>query len=94
MNKHQTGFARRIIRFALVIGGGTVLPNFFESCGDYLINVTRYVDPCGTFLANCAPGSFAVNAADVGDYDIDCTCTVPGACNNGIPFDVIMQICH
>jgi len=94
MIKRRTGFALRFVRFALVIGSGVVLPGFVDNCNDLLVNLTRYVDPCGTFLANCAPGSFAVNAAEVGDYSVDCTCTVPGACNNGIPFDVITRICQ
>jgi hypothetical protein len=40
---------------------------------------TRF-DPCGTVFANCAPGSFRLAFADVPDYDIDPTCTIPGGC--------------
>ncbi len=51
---------------------------------------TRF-DPCGTILANCAPGSFQLQFADgIPDYRVDPTCTIPGACADGdfeSPFD-------
>ena len=96
MTTRRTGFsfARRFVRFAAVLAGGAAVPSFVQSCDDRMIGLTRYFDPCGTILANCAPGDFAVNAADVGDWSVDCTCTIPGACNNGVPQDVIMRYCH
>jgi hypothetical protein len=65
--------------------GSTFQLSFLDSCNDRLINATRYVDPCATFLANCAPGSFVTNAADIGDYCVDPTCSVPGGCGNPPP---------
>ena len=96
MSTHRIcfSFARRFIRFATILASGAVVPGFVESCDDRLIGVTRYFDPCGTIFANCAPGSFEANAAGVGSWNVDCTCTVPGACNNDIPQDVIANICR
>ena len=91
-----TGF--QVSRRWMVLGGlamGTVAQfGFVDSCDDRLINATRYLDPCGTFLANCAPGSFLANAAELGDYCVDPSCTVPGACpDNGQPLGTIRDIC-
>ena len=95
MITRRTGFsfARRFIRFAAVFAGGAALPAFFESCDDRLIGLTRYLDPCGTILANCAPGDFVVNAADVGDYCVDPACTVPGLCDPGPALGTITDVC-
>ncbi len=88
-------FAQRLTRFAVLLGSGAALPalGFVESCDDRLAAITQYVDPCGTFLANCAPGDFQVNAADVGDYCVDPACTVPGACGGGQPLGTITNVC-
>jgi hypothetical protein len=72
---------------------GIVPLGFFESCDNRAANITSYVDPCGTVLGNCTPGSFQVNAADVGDYCIDPACTVPGQCGGGQPLGTITRIC-
>ena len=95
MTTRRTGFAsaRRFVRFAAVLASGAIVPSFLENCDNYLVNVTRYVDPCGTILANCAPGDFQVNAAEVGDYCVDPACTVPGACNNQQPLGTITNVC-
>jgi len=95
MTKRRTRptFARRFIRFATLLGSGVALPGFLDSCDNRLIGVTRYFDPCGTILANCAPGDFEVNRAAVGDYCIDPACTVPGACNDDQPLGTITDVC-
>lgn len=95
MTKCRTGyaFARRLFRFAAVIAGGAALPGFIESCDNRLIGLTRYFDPCGTILANCAPGDFVVNRAQVGDFCVDPACTVPGACNDDQPLGTLTNVC-
>jgi len=95
MSTRRTGFsfARRFIRLATLLASGAAIPSFFESCDDRLIGVTRYFDPCGTIFANCAPGDFEVNNAEVGDYCVDPACTVPGACNDLQPLGTITNVC-
>jgi len=82
-----------MFRLTALLGSGALIPGFIQSCDDTLIAVTRYVDPCGTILANCNPGDFEVNNADIGDYCVDPTCTVPGGCNNGQALGTITDIC-
>jgi len=77
---------------AFILGSLSIL-GFLDSCDDLLVNVTRYVDPCGTFLANCTPGSFETEAAEVGDYCVDPACTVPGQCGGGQPLGTITDLC-
>jgi len=84
---------RQISRLFLVTGTVAALFGLVESCDDRLLGITRYVDPCGTFLANCTPGTFETQAADIGDYCIDPTCTVPGGCDNGQPLGTITRLC-
>lgn len=72
--------APRRAGFAVLIASGALTFGFIDSCDDRLIGATRFVDPCATFLGNCAPGEFEVNAAAVGDYCVDPACTVPGQC--------------
>jgi hypothetical protein len=93
MTTRRTGFARRFIRFATVLASGAAVPGFVESCDDRLIGLTRFFDPCGTFLANCAPGDFEVNNAEIGDYCVDPACTVPGGCNDLQPLGTITDVC-
>lgn len=78
---------------ACLLLGSVFQLGFLESCNDRLIGITRFIDPCATFLANCNPGDFLVNNASVGDFCIDPTCTVPGMCNNGQPLGTITDIC-
>lgn len=66
---------------------------FLESCNDRLVEATRIFDPCGTILANCTPGSFETNNADVGDFCVDPTCTIPGMCDPNPPLGTIRDIC-
>lgn len=58
---------------------------FVNSCDDRFVQLTRFFDPCGTFLANCTPGSFQANAANIGDFCVDPSCTIPGGCGNTVP---------
>lgn len=93
MTTRRTKFGYRIARFSALLGSGVVLPGFLDSCDETLINITRYVDPCGTVFANCAPGDFEVNNAEVGDYCVDPACTVPGGCDDNQPLGTITDIC-
>lgn len=94
MTARRNTMGSRLIRFGMVLGSGTILPaGFIDSCDETLINLTRYVDPCGTFLANCNPGDFEVNNAEVGDFCVDPACTVPGGCNDDQPLGTITDIC-
>ena len=70
------------------LGGGVVFGGFVGSCDDRLIEVTRFLDPCGTILANCQPGQFAAESADIGDPCF--LCPIPGTCGLDDPF---MNIC-
>jgi len=95
MSTRRTGLslAQRFVRFAAVLAGGAALPSFLESCDDRLINITRYIDPCGTIFANCLPGDFETNAAAIGDYCVDPACTVPGGCGNRPALGTITNVC-
>ena len=66
---------------------------FLGTLNDRFIGCTRYFDPCGTILANCNPGDFETNAADVGDFCIDPTCIIPGACSDDQALGTITNIC-
>ncbi len=89
----RTDLRRRLKGFVGLILGGVLIVGFIESCDDRLIALTRFVDPCGTFLANCNPGDFAMSRAQVGDFCIDPTCSVPGQCGPGQPLGTITNIC-
>jgi len=78
---------------ALAAGSVFVL-GLLESCNDFMIGASAYVDPCGTIFGNCAPGDIQVRAADIGDGCIDPACTVPGGCGNaGAPLGTITDLC-
>ena len=62
-----------------VVGGACIF-GFLDGCNDQLVQFTRFVDPCGTILATCAPGDFEIRQAEVGDFCVDPTCTIPGSC--------------
>ena len=68
---------------AAVLLGTMFQLGWLGSCDDRLVGLTNFVDPCGTILANCVPGQFAALNADIGDFCVDPTCTVPGLC--GLP---------
>ncbi len=72
----------------------TFILGFLESCDDKMIGLSRFFDPCGTFLANCQPGELELRAAGPGDFDVDCTCTVPGQClGQDINIGTISELC-
>ena len=74
---------RRFKSLASLLLGTAFIPlNFLGDCSDRFVDFSRYVDPCGSVLANCQPGDFEVNSAAVGDYCVDPACTVPGGCGN------------
>jgi len=78
----------QLTRFAIGMTSTLPLWGVVNSCNDYLVNATKYVDPCGTILANCVPGSFQANSAPIGSAQAQCldpTCTIPGACTPGQP---------
>ena len=79
--------------YALLLGTVFQL-GFLESCNDQLVEATRIIDPCGTFIASCTPGSFEANNADVGDFCVDPTCTIPGLCDlANPPLGTIRDVC-
>ncbi len=78
---------------AALVAGCLLQAGFIQACDDRLTALTRFVDPCGTILANCNPGDFQVNAADVGDFCVDPACTVPGQCGNQPVLGTITDIC-
>ncbi len=65
-----------------MLATGSVAFGFLEDCDSRLMQMSRYVDPCGTIFANCVPGELEVRLAEVGDYCVDPACTVPGQCGN------------
>jgi len=80
---------KRLVALAL---GGLFILGFLESCDERFVNLTRYVDPCGTILANCQPGDFVVRRAHIADYTVDPACTVPGMCGGGQPLGTITDL--
>ncbi len=94
MNIGIRAVGRRVARIVSASSLFAILPlGFIESCDDRAAQFSAYFDPCGTILANCNPGDFQVNAADVGDYCVDPACTVPGQCGGGQPLGTITRIC-
>ncbi len=78
--------------FVLLVSGVSMFA-FLADCNDRLVEVTRFVDPCGTVLFNCVPGSFETSAADVGDFCVDPACTVPGQCGN-VALGTVTNVCR
>ncbi len=76
----RNGECPRRATWIVLLASGAMAFGFLSSCQDRLVEVTRFVDPCGTILANCNPGDFEVGRADVGDFCVDPACTVPGQC--------------
>ena len=83
---------RRLTAGAALMLGAVWQLGFIESCDDRLIGLTRVIEPCGTFLANCQPGDFLINRSDFGD-SCDPTCVVPGECGQQAPLSVIRELC-
>lgn len=93
MDRSQRVFrARRAVLGGLFLGGLTQL-GFIETCDDRLASLTQFIDPCGTVLGNCNPGDFQVNAADVGDFCVDPSCTVPGQCGTQPVLGTVTDLC-
>jgi len=67
--------ARRFLLAGVALMSGFTFL-FIPSCEGILTTF----DPCGTILGNCAPGTFQLLFADVPDYSVDPTCTIPGGC--------------
>lgn len=94
MTKTGSSLRRRVIGWAAIVGSGAIVPQFLDSCNDRLVGLTNFFDPCGTFLANCAPGSFATNNSALGDPCIDPECSVPGQCLTGTPsLGTLLDLC-
>jgi hypothetical protein len=95
MNAFKNVTRSAVRNFALLTCGTAFsILGFIGSCDQRFITATQYVDPCGTILANCTPGSFQVNNADVADYCVDPACTIPGQCGNDGPvLGTITRIC-
>jgi hypothetical protein len=83
---------RRTAPVAAAFLGAVWQLGFLQSCDDRLIGLTRFVEPCGTFLANCQPGDFLINRSELG-ASCDPTCVVPGQCGEQAPLSVIREIC-
>ncbi len=85
-DKRATKRRRKMV--GALLGGGVVFGGFVSSCDDRLIELTRFLDPCGTILANCQPGQLAAQNADIGDPCF--LCAIPGTCDSDDPF---LNIC-
>lgn len=70
--------ARRWARISCLVVGTTFQLGLVSGACDRAANLTQYVDPCGTILADCFPGQFQLYASDVPNYELDPTCTIPG----------------
>jgi hypothetical protein len=93
MTVQRAKSSRRLSICVVLVGAALPVLGIVESCDDRLFALTRFVDPCGTFLANCTPGQFAVQRAELGDFCVDPTCTVPGQCGGGQALGTITQLC-
>lgn len=94
MLSSRTGIRRRVVRAMAIATGSVFVVGMLESCNDFMVGASAYVDPCGTIFGNCAPGDIQVRAADIGDSCIDPACTVPGGCGfEGAPLGTITNVC-
>ena len=73
---------QRVVTAAVLLTG-----TLFFSLGGACEVATQYFDPCGTILANCTPGSFQLQFADVPDWNVDPGCTIPGGCSGDDPWE-------
>lgn len=76
---------KRAFRLLAAVTGPLVMFQLLSGACDKLGNLTRWVDPCGTVLADCFPGQFELAASDVPNYRLDPTCTIPGGCLGAAP---------
>ena len=80
--------------WAVLAAGAVFQLGWLGTCNDRLFEATRFADPCGTLLGNCDPGDFQVYNADIGDYCIDPTSTVPGLGDSeGPPLGTMYDLC-
>lgn len=79
-------------RIGAFLASSVLITGFLESCDDRLLQVATFVDPCGTFLSNCQPGELQARAADFGDYCVDPSCVIPGACETQTNVEVTQPI--
>lgn len=63
---------RGIIGLAVVAGGG-MSAAIFPSCE----TIATTVNPCGTIFGFCQPTDVDLLFADIPDFDLDPTCTLP-----------------
>lgn len=93
MTPTKTGIRLRFKTLAYFITGSVFMLSILESCNDTLLSLSTVIEPCGTIFGNCAPGSFQLLNADIGDFCLDPTCLVPGGCGGGQPLGTIRDIC-
>ena len=94
---NQAKRQRRLALVAAVVVGSVAQFGLIDSCNDELINITRFFDPCGTVLSNCAPGSFFSNNVEIGSREANCwdpTCSVPGLCGPDPPLGTVRDPCE
>ena len=75
---------RRLIVTLMVCSSGTVFGGL-SSCYNRAGNLTRVFNPCGTIFDFCEPEDIDLLFAEVPDWDVDPTCTIPGACGDPFP---------
>ena len=92
MNVQKLATVRRVGMLVLITTGAFTF-SLIDTCDNLAVEASRIIDPCGTFLANCAPGSFEVRNAEVGDFCVDPACSVPGQCGFGQPLGTITDLC-
>lgn len=91
---HKCAVPRRWVGPALLAAGTMFQFGWVGTCNDRMLELTDYVDPCGTILGNCEPGDFQVYDSDIGDYCVDPACTVPGGCENETqPLGTMFDLC-
>lgn len=73
-----------------ILFGGAMMFGLVQSCDHRVVELSRIFDPCGTVLANCAPGQLAAQQADAGDPCY--LCPIPGTC--GEEDNQFLNICR
>lgn len=66
------------MRIALVLTTGAVM-QFDFSCTGVAERMANNINPCGTIL-NCDPEEYDLLTTDFPNWNLDPTCTIPGAC--------------
>lgn len=98
MHRQPKNSTSKLARLALLLCVGTTYQFFSPAaCDNALIDFTRFIDPCTTILANCAPGSFIANTVEIGSHEARCfdpTCTLPGQCGGLPPLGAFQNPCR